>query len=186
MEINPTPEGSIEFGWGCHTSITVIIPVHNRHHLFPKTLQSVLTQSHAPHRIIVIDDGSQPPLSKTGDPRMTWLTHPKNKGVSASRNTGIKATDTSWIAFLDSDDLWEPGYLEAIERAIIETDGQADIYFTDLRRTVDDGETRQWTRAKFQIDRPWEMVEDGTPWVIRPRIPMMMQSSCFLKFIAAP
>lgn len=43
---------------------------------------------------------------------MTLLTQP-NRGVAAARNLAIRATGQHWIAFLDADDVWEPGKLEA-------------------------------------------------------------------------
>jgi len=64
----------------------------------------------------VVDDGS---TDETGaqvlsvrDPRVRYLSHEKNRGGAAARNTGIQASQAEFVAFLDSDDGWAPEKLE--------------------------------------------------------------------------
>lgn len=96
------------------TAVSVIIPTFNRGHKVPRAISSVLYQSFTDYEIIVVDDGSD---DKTVDylaqfhHHLTHLSHPKNLGVSAARNTGIRASRSPLIAFLDSDDYWLPGKL---------------------------------------------------------------------------
>jgi glycosyltransferase involved in cell wall biosynthesis len=95
--------------------ISVIIPTHNRAHLLARALRSVLDQTLAPQEIIVVDDGSSDntaELVATQFPQCNYI-HQPNLGVSAARNTGIKAARGEWLAFLDSDDEWLPTKLEA-------------------------------------------------------------------------
>ncbi len=90
------------------TSISVIIPSYNRAHLLPRCLDSVLAQHYAASEIIVIDDGSTDnteELIKTQYPSVEYIKQIQ-QGVSAARNTGIKQSQSEWIALLDSDDEW--------------------------------------------------------------------------------
>jgi len=97
------------------SSISVIIPTHNRSHTIARALDSVMAQSVQPLEIIIIDDGSTDDtgeLLKTHYPQVK-LYRQSNHGVSHARNRGIESANGEWIAFLDSDDAWYPGKLEA-------------------------------------------------------------------------
>ncbi|OPX90600.1 MAG: Chondroitin synthase [Pelotomaculum sp. PtaB.Bin104] len=95
--------------------ISVVIPTYNRADYIIDAVNSVLSQTYTNYEIIVVDDGStdntklllQPYLNK-----IQYIYQP-NKGVSAARNAGIREARGEWIAFLDSDDEWLPGKLEA-------------------------------------------------------------------------
>ncbi len=89
--------------------VTVIIPTFNRSKMVSRAICSVLAQDVKDFHLIVVDDGStdetQEVLASFGD-RIRHVRHPYNQGVSAARNTGIRLADTSYVAFLDSDDFW--------------------------------------------------------------------------------
>jgi glycosyltransferase involved in cell wall biosynthesis len=100
-----------------------------------------------------------------------------NAGAATARNRGAAALTTDWMAFLDSDDYWATNHLERIADAIEQTEGHADLYFADTRRTDDEGGALLWDLAGFQVDSTFEMVEDAVDWVMLPRQPFMLQSS---------
>ncbi len=89
--------------------ISIVIPVHNRSWSIKRAVDSVLSQSLPPREIIVVDDGSMDGVKEIlkcyGD-RIILISHAENRGVSAARNRGIRASTCEWIAFLDSDDEW--------------------------------------------------------------------------------
>jgi len=87
--------------------ISVVIPTYNRYEFLKRALTSVYAQTHQPKKVIVVDDGSTDNTSqiKKDFPNIIYI-YQKNKGVSSARNTGIKASTCSYIAFLDSDDEW--------------------------------------------------------------------------------
>lgn len=92
------------------STISVIIPSHNRGHLLPRALDSVLAQTRPPAEIIVVDDGSSDgtaAMLAADYPEVRCLRQP-NEGVSGARNRGIMAAQGEWIALLDSDDQWQP------------------------------------------------------------------------------
>lgn len=96
------------------TTISVIIPTYNRVHTLSRALDSVLAQTHPADEVIVIDDGSTDStveLIQNSYPNVK-LIQQQNGGVSAARNSGIRATHCDWIALLDSDDGWLPNKLD--------------------------------------------------------------------------
>ena len=97
--------------------VAVIIPTYNRAALLERAVQSVLGQTFRDFELVVVDDGSidntaELPVFKNPDPRLRYIRSPENRGVSAARNAGVKATTAPWLAFLDSDDEWLPEKLE--------------------------------------------------------------------------
>ncbi|WP_170854018.1 glycosyltransferase family 2 protein [Microlunatus flavus] len=102
---------------GVPADVTVVIPTHNRRELLHRTLRSVLAQTDVDLTVLVVDDGSvedvTPSVEALGDPRVTVLRHPQARGVSAARNTGIAHATTTWLAFVDDDDVWAPTKLRA-------------------------------------------------------------------------
>jgi glycosyltransferase involved in cell wall biosynthesis len=92
------------------STISVIIPFYRRQGTFGETLESVLQQTLQPAEIIVVDDASG---DGAGEflaqfvPSIKLITLEQNVGVSEARNIGVRAATGDYIAFLDSDDLWE-------------------------------------------------------------------------------
>jgi len=95
--------------------VSVIIVNWNGLSHLPDCLDSLLKQTFRDFEIIVVDDGS---LDETAESltqfqgNIKTVRHSKNLGVSAARNSGIKASRSPLIAFLDSDDHWMPEKLE--------------------------------------------------------------------------
>ena len=88
--------------------VSVIIPTYNRGWIIKEAIDSVLAQDYTEFELIVVDDGStdhtSDVLDSYGD--VIKVFSQKNKGVSAARNRGIEEASGTFIAFLDSDDLW--------------------------------------------------------------------------------
>ena len=95
--------------------VSIIIPTFNRDYCLAESISSVLDQSFTHFELIVVDDGS---TDKTLEvikkfPGIQTIHLQENRGVSFARNRGLEQAQGDWIAFLDSDDLWEKGKLEA-------------------------------------------------------------------------
>ncbi len=95
-------------------AISVVIPAFNRRELLPRAINTVLKQTRQPQEIIVVDDGSTDGTAEMvgQDFSLVHLVVQKNRGVSAARNAGINRATGDWLAFLDSDDAWQPQKLE--------------------------------------------------------------------------
>lgn len=95
---------------------SIVIPTFNRAQLLPATLDSALAQQDVDCEIIVIDDGSTDDTRTAIAPylnRVSYL-YRENRGASAARNAGIALARGEWVAFLDSDDLWEPDRMKNV------------------------------------------------------------------------
>ena len=96
--------------------ISVIVPAYNTAPYIEETLLSVVGQTFTDFEIIVVNDGSPdtPALEAALAPfaaRIRYVVQ-ENRGLSAARNAGIAVSRGKYVAFLDSDDAWEPDYLE--------------------------------------------------------------------------
>ncbi|TPD73565.1 glycosyltransferase family 2 protein [Flavobacterium microcysteis] len=102
---------------------SIIIPLYNKQNYIAATLQSVLDQTFSDFEILVINDASTDNslavAQEFNDSRIKIINHPINKGLPASRNTGIDNAGARYLAFLDADDIWKPQYLEKIHELII-------------------------------------------------------------------
>jgi len=97
---------------------SVVIPLYNKENFIADTLKSVLAQTFTDFEVIIVNDvstdNSLGAIDNIIDDRIRIIEHEVNKGLSASRNTGIKNAASDIIAFLDADDLWKPEFLKRI------------------------------------------------------------------------
>ena len=97
--------------------ISVIVPVYNIAEYLPRSLDSILSQTHRNTEVIVIDDGSSDGSGdiireyEKKDSRVKGI-FKKNSGVSDTRNAGIECAAGDYISFVDGDDYIEPEMLE--------------------------------------------------------------------------
>lgn len=104
---------------------SVVIPVYNRANTILATLESVKFQTFSDFECLVIDDGSndgqklREVIRSLNDDRFIYLRQ-DNAGGGAARATGIKNATGSYLALLDSDDLFELEKLEHVYRAILQ------------------------------------------------------------------
>ena len=99
-------------------AVSVIIPTHNRAGgMLQRAVASVLDQTVRDLELLVVDDastdGTQEYLGAVTDPRVRSVRHSTAKGGCAARNTGVAEARGRYVAFLDDDDIWLPGKLEA-------------------------------------------------------------------------
>lgn len=95
--------------------MSVVIPTRNRPGVLPRAVASVLSQTASDLEVIVVDDGSQPPVDRgtlPPDPRVRLLRLNRSGGAARARNVGMSAGNGAWFAFLDDDDRWRPDKLE--------------------------------------------------------------------------
>ena len=89
--------------------VSIVIPAHNAAPYLPAALQSCLEQTHSPHEIIVVDDGSTDATHQVVEqfPTVTYI-YQDNAGPGSARNTGINAAQGEFVQFLDADDVLLP------------------------------------------------------------------------------
>jgi glycosyltransferase involved in cell wall biosynthesis len=102
--------------------VTVIVPFFNEARFIRETVESVLAQQQQPVELLLVDDGSSDESTAIARGyaerflgRVRSLEHPghANRGRSATRNRGLAEARGELVTFLDADDVWLPGKLEA-------------------------------------------------------------------------
>lgn len=90
--------------------VAVIIPAFNCSQSILNTLESIFTQSALPREVIIVDDGStdntQLVITKSRYAKQITYVRQQNAGPSKARNHAISLATSTWLAFLDADDLW--------------------------------------------------------------------------------
>lgn len=99
--------------------ICVVIPTFSRPDLLGQALESLARQSHVDWEAVIVDDGSDPPVTPDqiarviGD-RFQLLRHPQTLGTAVAKNRGIASAVGDLVTILDDDDLLEPTALQSI------------------------------------------------------------------------
>jgi glycosyltransferase involved in cell wall biosynthesis len=115
--------------------VTIVIIFLNTANYLSEALDSALGQTFQDFEIILVDDGSSDGSTELAQgyghrhsDKVRYLEHPGhvNRGMSASRNAGAAAGSGDLIAFLDSDDVWEPCKL-AEQVGLFDTHPEADL-----------------------------------------------------------
>lgn len=115
--------------------VSVIIPTYNRATDVQNAINSVLCQTFTDFEVVVVDDGSSDDTGKIlreiyGD-RIRYQFQ-ANQGLSGALNTGLAQARGEWVAFLDSDDLWEKEKLEWQFKALERFGAQCGACYTDV------------------------------------------------------
>lgn len=144
------------------TTISVIIPTYNRVHTLSRALDSVLAQTHPADEVIVIDDGSTDctvELIQNSYPDVK-LIQQQNSGVSAARNSGIRASHSDWVALLDSDDEWLPNKLNK-QLALVSQQPEYKIIHSD----------EIWIRNGVRVNQMKKHTKKGG-WIFQGCLPL--------------
>ncbi|MGV3762429.1 glycosyltransferase family 2 protein [Parapedobacter sp.] len=143
--------------------VTVIIPTYNRQDSVVKAIESVRSQTYRNVQLVVVDDGS------TDDTRelirqMEGLEYiyQENQGQAAARNSGFARAKGTLLASLDSDDHWEPEFLEKCVSVLENND--FDFVFANWFQATPDGE---WTDffSKDPFLQPY-IKRSSSPWIV--------------------
>ena len=154
--------------------VSVILPSYNRSQSVGLAVESVLKQSFRDFELFVVDDGSEDDTVEILDSipgPFSILRLRENAGVSHARNCGIRSTDSEWVAFLDSDDVWHPQKLEKQIDAISDRPEHL-LHFTD----------EIWIRNGKRIN-PKLRHQKREGWIFQPSLELclMAPSTVMLK-----
>lgn len=121
-------------------AVTVIIPAYNQGHYLPIALESVVAQSYTSFEIVVVDDGSTDDTAAIAGQygALVRYIYQENRGLAGARNTGIRAARAPLVAFLDSDDAWEPDYLRRMT-SLADAHPDADVFYCGVHYVDADG-----------------------------------------------
>jgi len=137
--------------------VSIITPVYNAEKFLSETIESIKEQTYKNWELLLVDDCSKDNSAKIikefkrSDDRIKYIKLEKNSGASISRNTGIKNAKGRFIAFVDSDDLWEPEKLEIQIKYMLNK--KLGFTFTSYRYMKENGtKTNKVAKAPFKIN----------------------------------
>lgn len=116
--------------------VSCVIPTHGRPDFLREAIESLVSQSLAPHEVVVVSDDNNAESEKVvaefggRDVPVRFVRNSDTPGASGSRNLGACESVGEWLAFLDDDDLWKP---DVLHRSVeIATKTQTDCVVTWL------------------------------------------------------
>jgi GT2 family glycosyltransferase len=153
--------------------VSVVVPTHDRAYCLRGAVDSALAQTHRDLEVLIIDDGSRDGTRELvaatyrAEPRVRYL-YQQNAGVSAARNHAHRVASGDLIAYLDSDDRWQPWKLE-LQIACLARLPEVGLMFTDIDLTDEHGRVLQ-RAALRSLYASYQRLELGRPFPTRLRI----------------
>ena len=163
-------------------SVSVIIPSFNRGDLIERAVRSVLDQDYPNLQIIVADDGStdgtRERLSEAVGIEYYWQ---ENSGPSAARHLGLRPARGQYVAMLDADDFWNPGYLRsAVEQLDL---GRVDFTFSNWE-IAGPGATPEYASQLHRL--PYVAELKGDRWGVWTELSTEDTRNLFIRHSPAP
>jgi glycosyltransferase involved in cell wall biosynthesis len=146
--------------------VSIIIPTYNRAEDLKRALRSVFDQTFTDWEVLVVDnhsiDNTESLINSFNDPRIKLFKIHNEGVIAASRNLGLKHALGEYIAFLDSDDWWQPKKLEESIKYL----GQgADVVYHDLFWVTRPDQSFFWRRTRGRnLKNPvfYDLIKNGT------------------------
>jgi len=138
--------------------VSIIMPTYKCGRFICKSIESVLAQTYQNWELIIVDDCSGDGTVdlvldyKKQDSRIIIFQNASNSGAAVSRNTALRNAKGRWIAFLDSDDLWEPAKLER-QIKFMEDNGYAFSYHDYIEIDEQDKELGVHVSGKPHVNK---------------------------------
>jgi glycosyltransferase involved in cell wall biosynthesis len=170
-------------------TVSVIVPHKDGLDYLKRCLPAILSQTHQPDEVIVIDDGSSPANDPTAlissfgteyGSRVRVIRFDNNRGLPSARNAGIRAATGQFIATHDCDDVWRPTKLERTLE-LFAADPTLDAVFTDFVHRHPTGELAQWQGGLMQelqeLEIPFERLPNGCRFTESLEEPLIKKTS---------
>jgi glycosyltransferase involved in cell wall biosynthesis/SAM-dependent methyltransferase len=155
--------------------VSVIVPTFNRPELLVNALRSILSQTFRNFEIIVVNDAGcdvEPVVAQFDRQPIVCLRHETNKGLPASRNTGIRAARGKYIAYLDDDDLYYPEHLQTLLNYVTSHPGV--VAYTDACCSQQERLNGQWRVVRRDVPYSYDWDND------RILVENFVPSLCFM------
>ncbi len=159
--------------------VTAIVPVYNGAATIAEAIDSALAQSYRDLEVIVVNDGSTDATAEVlrrYEGRIRVIDR-KNGGIAAARNTGVAASQSEYLAFLDCDDIWAP---TMVERTVAALDDNRDcvLAYTNCAVIDSDGHDLRSALVGAGVDHAPTLDEMlSRLWPIMPSAVIMRRST---------
>jgi len=138
--------------------ISVITPCYNQACYLPQAVESIVNQTYRNWECIIVNDCStdntvevaKQLMAKYADRNIRFIDKPANTGLADARNVGIEAAAGEWILPLDSDDMFEPTFMQkAVD--IVHGTQRVDIVFANMRKIG--AENGEWIPDEYSSQK---------------------------------
>ncbi len=130
--------------------VTAVVTTYNRPQLVQRAIKSVLSQTYEPLEIILVEDGSDSGvgawLQEERLEHIHYICHEENRGLAAARNTGLKLSHGTYIAYLDDDDEEPP-----MPVGLGELGAPLEAFAAFLRIVPPDSCSNVWSKAAWLL-----------------------------------
>ncbi|WP_051205225.1 glycosyltransferase family 2 protein [Salinimicrobium xinjiangense] len=138
--------------------ISVVVPVYNRESSIYNAVQSVMSQTFTSFELLLIDDcstdNSWDVIQNFNDPRIKCFKLSKNSGPAVARNYGIKKSEGEYISLLDSDDFYEPEFLENSYNLLRNSSKEVGFMWTGVRY-IDENSNKEFSWVPQRLETPY-------------------------------
>ncbi len=157
--------------------VSVLVSTYRRHEYLRRALAGILAQTYEDFDVLVWNDGGienmEELVPELADPRVRYHRHPQNLGVLHAVQLGMQATSGEYIAHMDDDDEWDPGFLTN-QVGLLDAHPSAAIAFCDhwvideqgnLDERSTDENSRHWGRLALPaglIEPAYKVTFDGS------------------------
>ncbi|MBG6238880.1 glycosyltransferase involved in cell wall biosynthesis [Mycetocola sp. CAN_C7] len=143
-------------------AVTAVVPTHNRPELMKRAVESIAGQDYdGPLEIVVVFDACDvelPDIELRHGRTIRGINNSRSRGLAGARNTGILAAGTDYVAFLDDDDFWLQGKLEAQMELLR---GQPEAVLVGTAMVVDAGERTHERLMSSDVISHAELIQNG-------------------------
>jgi glycosyltransferase involved in cell wall biosynthesis len=126
---------------------SVLIPCYNVARYLAEALESVFAQGLPLHEVIVVDDGSTDETERVVGAFGERVQYHRqaHAGIASARNRALELSSGDPVAFLDADDVWPPGSLEA-RLAVLRADDSVDYVYGEVEQFISPELPEEWAR----------------------------------------
>jgi glycosyltransferase involved in cell wall biosynthesis len=121
--------------------VSIVMPAYNRKTVIGLAIDSALAQTHGNFELLICDDSSDDDTLSIAenlrDKRIKTFRHKERKGAAAARNTCLQSASGDYVAYLDTDNIWHPRFLEVMLAELAQSPGNVAAYasYFDVRIT---------------------------------------------------
>lgn len=114
-------------------TVSIIMPTYNRGYIISRALEGVRRQTYQDFEVIIVDDGSSDHTEEVvrsfSDLPVSYVAYNPNQGANHARNVGMKKARGKYLAFLDTDNVYEP---TSLQERVQRLDSGMDIVFSKI------------------------------------------------------
>ena len=152
---------------------SIVMPVYGTQQHIKKAIESVLAQTERDFELLLIDDASPDSCPLICDEyakahnNIKVIHHSENKGLSATRNTGISAAKGQYITFMDSDDYIDCNLLEKVKASLTENPADCVVFGMTEEYCDKSGEVKKTYTITYGEEKRFASAEELRPAVIK-------------------